>query len=104
VHLDSADRASLNLYVQTLEPGQPMRPGLLVHDELLFQASRGERKAGSVGLGEIPDVLSRMPAEWRLIERIPVSDRYEAALYEIPEGATWPAPGEPDAGRIGGDS
>ncbi len=95
VHLESADPASLNRYVQTLEPGDPMGPGLLIQDELLFEASQGgRRKTGSVGFGEIPEVLSRMPAEWRLIERVPISDRYKAALYDIPEGATWPAPGE----------
>jgi hypothetical protein len=90
VNLATADSTSLNRYVQTLRPGETIGPGLLIHDERLFQASRGEWRTGSVGLGEIPDVLVDIPGQWRLIERIPVNFKYTPALYEIPEGATWP--------------
>jgi len=95
VRLASADTASLNRYVQTLEPGKPIGPGLLLHDERLFAASQGESESWSVGRGEIPAVLARIPAEWRLIERVNLSDRYAAALYEVPEGALWPASEKP---------
>ena len=95
VHLASADSTSMNRYVQTLAPGERIGPGLLVHDEHLFEVSQGEREAWSVGRGEIPEVLAHIPPEWRLVERVALSDRYVAALYEIPEGATWPSPGEP---------
>jgi hypothetical protein len=95
VNLESADPTSMNRYVQTLEPGESMGPGLLVHDERLFELSRGEGTSWSVGHGEIPDVMAHIPPEWRLIDRIPVSHRYVLALYEIPEGSTWPMPGSP---------
>ena len=95
VRLATADASSLNRYVQTLEPGAAIGPGLLVHDERLFEVSQGERESWSVGRGEIPEVLARIPAQWRLVDRVVLSDRYAAALYEIPEGATWPRNGEP---------
>jgi hypothetical protein len=95
VRLSTADASSLNRYVQTLGPGAAMGPGLLVHDERLFEVSQGERESWSVGRGEIPEALARIPAEWRLVERVVLSDRYAAALYEIPQGATWPGNSEP---------
>ena len=95
VRLASADSTSLNRYVQTLEPGETIGPGLLVHDEHLFEVSQGERESWSVGRGEIPEVLARIPAEWKLVDRVALSDRYAAALYEIPDGAVWPANREP---------
>jgi hypothetical protein len=95
VRLETADASSFNRYVQTLEPGAAIGPGLLVHDERLFEVSQGERESWSVGRGEIPEVLARIPQEWRLVERVALSDRYAAALYEIPEGATWPGSAEP---------
>jgi hypothetical protein len=95
VRLATADAKSLNRYVQTLEPGDEIGPGLLVHDERLFEASEGERESWSVGRGEIPSVLARIPAEWRLLARVVVSGRYSAALYEIPEGAVWPGSAGP---------
>lgn len=95
VYLESANPRSFNRYVQTLDAGEPMGPGLLVHDELLFQASQGKRKASAVGLGEIPDALASIPADWRLIERVPVGGRYSAVLYEIPQGASWPPEARP---------
>jgi hypothetical protein len=95
VRLETADASSFNRYVQTLEPGAAIGPGLLVHDERLFEVSQGERESWSVGRGEIPEVLARIPQEWRLVERVALSDRYAVALYEIPEGATWPGSAEP---------
>jgi hypothetical protein len=94
VHLESADSTSMNRYVQTLEPGESMAPGLLLHDERLFQVSQGEREAWSVGVGEIPGVLAHIPPEWRLVKRLAFDRKYLVALYEIPEGATWPAGGQ----------
>jgi hypothetical protein len=91
----SVDAASLNRYVQTLEPGAPMGPGLLVHDERLFEVSEGKRESWSVGRGEIPEVLARIPPQWRLVDRASLSDRYAVALYEIPEGASWPEESKP---------
>ncbi len=95
VNLQTADSTSMNRYVQTLRQGEPMAPGLLVHDERLFEASQGEWKTGSVGLGEIPEALSHMPPEWRLIGRFPMNYKYSVALYEIPDGAIWPAAEQP---------
>jgi hypothetical protein len=95
VRLASADSTSLNRYVQTLEAGERIGPGLLIQDERLFAVSQGESESWSVGLHEIPEVLSRIPPEWRLLERVALSDRYVAALYDIPEGATWPGNDEP---------
>jgi len=94
VHLESADSTSMNRYVQTLRPGAPMAPGLLLHDERLFQVSQGEREAWSVGVGEIPGVLTHIPPEWRLVKRLAFDGKYLVALYEIPEGAIWPAAGQ----------
>ncbi|UCG51800.1 MAG: glycosyltransferase family 39 protein [Candidatus Latescibacterota bacterium] len=94
VHLESADSTSMNRYVQTLKPGEPMGPGLLVHDERLFEISQGETESWSIGRGEIPEVLARIPSEWRLVDRVTISERFVLALYDIPEGAVWPADGE----------
>jgi hypothetical protein len=91
VNLETADSESLNRYVQTLEPGESMGPGLLVHDERLFEASQGDWQTGSVGLGEIPAVLADMPEGWRLIGRYPLNYKYRLALYEIPDGSVWPS-------------
>jgi len=95
VHLASADSSSMNRYVQTLAAGEPIGPGLLVHDERLFEVSQGMRDSWSVGRGEIPEVLARIPPEWRFVERVALSERYLPALYEIPEGAVWPSSGIP---------
>jgi 4-amino-4-deoxy-L-arabinose transferase-like glycosyltransferase len=93
VNLESADPASMNRYVQILKPGDPMGPGLLVHDERLFEVSLGVRDSWSFGVGEIPETLAHLPSDWRLVDRIEVGDRYLLALYDIPEGSTWPADG-----------
>lgn len=95
VRVETADTASRNRYVQTLEPGAPMGPGLLLHDERLFEVSLGIRDSWSFGVGEIPETLARIPAEWRLVDRLDVGDRYLVALYDVPEGSTWPADDEP---------
>lgn len=89
VHIASADSTSLNRYVQTLKPGEPMRAGLLMHDERLFAVSQGEVDSWSIQPGEIPEALANIPADWRLVGRFPVSHKYVVALYEIPEGAVW---------------
>jgi len=89
VRLASADARSKNRYVQSLAPGQEMAPGLLVHDESLLAASRGERHDHFVTAGEIPALLAEPPPEWRLIQRLDVG-RHELVLYEIPPGARWP--------------
>jgi hypothetical protein len=92
VNLDKADPKSLNRYVQTLEPGEIIGPGLLIQDEILFQGSQGERYVRAVGRGEIPKLLAHIPPDWRLIERVADSaHRYDVNLYGIPDGATWPA-------------
>ncbi len=91
VHVESADSTSMNRYVQTLKPGEPMGPGLLLHDERLFAVSQGEMESWSVGRGEIPEVLADIPSDWRLVGRFPISHKYIVALYEIPKGAVWPA-------------
>jgi hypothetical protein len=93
VRIETADSTSMNRYVQTLRSGETIGPGLLVHDERLFQASQGEGEVRAVGLGDIPEVLAHIPPEWRLIERIEIAGNHAATLYEIPEGATWPAAG-----------
>lgn len=90
VNLQFADSTSLNRYVQTLRPGETIGPGLLVHDERLFELSRGEGSSWSVRRGEIPETLADIPPEWGLVDRIPVSSRYLLALYDIPAGAGWP--------------
>jgi len=91
VRIAAADKTSLNRYVQTLEPGAAIGPGLLVHDEKLFAISQGERESWSVGRGEIPPVLSRIPEGWKLLDRVDLGERFAAALYEIPEGSVWPS-------------
>jgi hypothetical protein len=93
VLLDTADPDSKNLYVQLLEAGQELAPGILLHDESLFEASLGIHSTGSVGIGEIPVVLANPPAEWRRIDRIPMPGDGAVVIYEIPEGARWPAGG-----------
>jgi hypothetical protein len=91
VLLGRADPTSLNRYVQTLAPGEPMSRGILLLDEHLLQASIGERKIGLVGPGEVPEVLLHPPPEWRFLRRV-----QRVAIYEIPEGARWPGdPGPP---------
>jgi len=91
VRLETADSTSMNRYVQTLTAGERIGPGLLVQDERLFRASRGEAEDRGVGLNEIPGVLAHIPSAWRLIERMEVSVGQEVSLYDIPDGATWPA-------------
>jgi 4-amino-4-deoxy-L-arabinose transferase-like glycosyltransferase len=87
---ETVNRMSKNRYVQTLEPGEPMGPGLLLHDERLFDASRGATGSLVVEVGDIPEALARVAATWRLVERIGVGDRYVVALYDVPDGSTWP--------------
>ncbi len=95
VRLDRVDRSSLNRYVQSLEPGEPMPAGLLIVDELLLDMSlRSERVIGLVGPGEIPPWLARPPAGWRLLRRIG-----SVALYELPDGE-WPGPDGPDGAGV----
>jgi 4-amino-4-deoxy-L-arabinose transferase-like glycosyltransferase len=90
VWLETADANSKNRYVQTLAPGENMAPGLLIHDETLFEASRGIRKDYSLERGEIPEVLAEVPQDWRLLDRLMVG-RNALAVFEIPPGARWPS-------------
>lgn len=90
VNLGTADESSKNRYVQTLSPVEEMAPGLLLHDERLFELSRGERKTGLVGPDEIPEVLADPPDTWRLVDRIELGQFSRLALYEI-AGGNWPA-------------
>jgi hypothetical protein len=92
VRLSSADSQSLNRYVQTLKRGEAMRGGILIDDETLLNASRGEGDVGLVGRGEIPPVLARPPSQWRLIDRFTVAGS-TIAVYQIPDGYPWPGSG-----------
>lgn len=84
VLLDRANRHSLNRYVQTLEPGEPMAKGILLIDEYLLEMSL-QRIIGLVGPGEVPTTLLHPPAAWQLIDRIQT-----IAVYAIPDGYPWP--------------
>lgn len=95
VHLETADADSRNRYVQTLSPGDAMPAGVLLHDERLFEYSRGRRDAGTVGPGEIPEQLAAPPEDWRLIERIDIGGGRFVAVYDIPAGARWPGASTP---------
>jgi hypothetical protein len=87
VLLEDADPRSLNRYVQTLEPGERLAGGLLLDDERLLRSSVGPTETRMVREGEIPAWLAEPPAAWRLVERIG-----DVALYDVPEGWTWPIP------------
>jgi hypothetical protein len=90
VNLATADSTSMNRYVQTLKPGEPMGRGLLLHDERLFDASLGRTQSWYVGRGEIPEALPSLVEPWRLVERLVISESFVLMLYEVPEGAAWP--------------
>jgi hypothetical protein len=92
VDLNTADEHSKNYYVQMLAPGEEMAPGLLLHDERLFELSRKPGSTNLVGAAEIPGVLAHPPDAWRLIERVDCGNFSRLALYEI-EGGSWP-PGD----------
>ncbi len=93
----TADPRSRNRYVQTLAPGEPMAPGLLIVDRAYLDASLGRRRDNSLRPGDIPSVLDAPPASWRVVDRLRVGD-HEVVLYKIPAGARWPS-GEPSAPR-----
>jgi len=89
VSIDKADRRSKNRYVQTIAPGEKLDPGILLHDEKLFQTKRPDNRTGLQGKGEIPSLLAHPPEEWSLMDRIEIGRNSVVAIYRIP-GGRWP--------------
>jgi hypothetical protein len=90
VNIESADSLSMNRYVQTLADGDRFGPGLLIHDEKLLEASMGRTTMGSVGKGEIPEILGEVTRAWSPIIRVHWTSSYLPVLYDLPEGGRWP--------------
>jgi 4-amino-4-deoxy-L-arabinose transferase-like glycosyltransferase len=91
--MDTADPDSRNLYVQLLESGDQLKPGILIFDEALFELSnRDERVSGMIGPGEIPYYVKEFAWSGELIADIDMEGDRRLKVFEI-QGGRWNIPG-----------